>query len=546
MKIIKRIICLVVMLTAGSFNLLSLHGQTFLTNGLISYYPFNGNANDAVGTNNGTVNGAVLTTDRFGTPNSAYLFNSQSESYISLPGTAVNNLAQGTITAWVELNGNTNEIILAKQHNSVNTYDVLSVGTQVRPEVGQLPVVPGQVYYHSANYTPAVSSSNFLSTGLWYHVAVVFSATSCILYINGSPSVTVSGNFSLPNDPTGTATAIGSWQSSTGSSYFDGKIDELRIYNRPLASNELAEMYAITASNLPRIATGVATATNGFVINVNITDPGLGYTNTPLVRFIGGGGTGAQAVAVISNGVVTGINVVSAGSGYTSAPTVVIDPPFVFNPILGIAPMTLLSFSNLTVGTAYQLQQLTGWYWANQSASFTASNALYTNLVAGVVAPASFRLAISPPPAQAFATPQVVNGFVVGATLTSGGSGYVTVPAVSITDFSGSNATAVAQISGGVVTNISITSAGIGYSATPLIEIGQPPTASVSPVTLPVMRIDSSNLVPYDNYQIQFTPAIGRTWQNWNGGLFTTTAVTNSQFLFITNGTGFFRSIYAP
>ena len=37
-----------------------------LKQGLIAYYPFNGNANDASGNNNpGTVNGAILTKDRF-------------------------------------------------------------------------------------------------------------------------------------------------------------------------------------------------------------------------------------------------------------------------------------------------------------------------------------------------------------------------------------------------------------------------------------------------------------------------------------------------
>ncbi len=50
--------------------------QSFLTNGLVLYYPFDGNANDASGNgNNGTVEGATLTTDRFGNPNSAYYFN---------------------------------------------------------------------------------------------------------------------------------------------------------------------------------------------------------------------------------------------------------------------------------------------------------------------------------------------------------------------------------------------------------------------------------------------------------------------------------------
>ncbi|MBK7031388.1 MAG: hypothetical protein IPH45_20325 [Bacteroidales bacterium] len=46
------------------------------TNGLSAWYPFNGNANDLSGNgNDGTVNGATLTTDRFGNPNSAYSFN---------------------------------------------------------------------------------------------------------------------------------------------------------------------------------------------------------------------------------------------------------------------------------------------------------------------------------------------------------------------------------------------------------------------------------------------------------------------------------------
>jgi hypothetical protein len=60
------------------------------------------------------------------------------------------------------------------------------------------------------------------------------------------------------------------------------------------------------------------------------------------------------------------------------------------------------------------------------------------------------------------------------------------------------------------------------------------------------MRVDSASLAPYDNYQIQFKPDIGGTWMNWNGGLFSPTYVTNSQFLFITNGTGFFRLQFVP
>ena len=59
-----------------------------------------------------------------------------------------------------------------------------------------------------------------------------------------------------------------------------------------------------------------------------------------------------------------------------------------------------------------------------------------------------------------------------------------------------------------------------------------------------MMRVDSASLAPYDNYQIQFKPDLGGAWGNWNGGLFSPTDVTNSQYLFITNGVGFFRLQY--
>lgn len=203
--------------------------------------------------------------------------------------------------------------------------------------------------------------------------------------------------------------------------------------------------------------------------------------------------------------------------------------------------MSFLEFSNLTVGGSYQLQRAMAWYWTNQPVNFTATDALYTQMVAGVAGSGDYRLALNPAPSQAFATPQVVNGFVVGATITSGGSGYVTAPAVQIAGGGGTNASAYAQISGGVVTNIVVTNAGFGYTNTPTIRIAQPPAAAVSPTVLPVMRVDAAGLAPYHDYQIQFMPDILGTWMNWSGGLFTPTDVTNSQFLFITNDAGMFR-----
>jgi len=131
------------------------------------------------------------------------------------------------------------------------------------------------------------------------------------------------------------------------------------------------------------------------------------------------------------------------------------------------------------------------------------------------------------------------------ATVTSGGSGYITTPAVSILGGGGTNATAVAHMMNGVVTGITITGAGIGYTNTPQIRIEQPPSAALYPSVSPVVRLDSSALAPYDKYQIEFKPAVDTAWGEWDGGLFIPTAATNSQRLFITNRTGFFRLRYA-
>ena len=78
----------------------------FLTNGLVAYYPFNGNANDASGNgNDGTVQGAVPTTDRFGNANSAYAFDGLTD-YIELPLNTgnLNGLSRATFSAWINPN----------------------------------------------------------------------------------------------------------------------------------------------------------------------------------------------------------------------------------------------------------------------------------------------------------------------------------------------------------------------------------------------------------------------------------------------------------
>ena len=76
---------LAALLFLGISVLIPLSASANLDTGLVAHYPFNGSADDASGYGNtATVYGATLTADRFGNPNSAYLFNGIS-AYIQTP-----------------------------------------------------------------------------------------------------------------------------------------------------------------------------------------------------------------------------------------------------------------------------------------------------------------------------------------------------------------------------------------------------------------------------------------------------------------------------
>jgi hypothetical protein len=78
-------------------------------------------------------------------------------------------------------------------------------------------------------------------------------------------------------------------------------------------------------------------------------------------------------------------------------------------------------------------------------------------------------------PRIAASSAQVVNGFVVGATITDGGYGYVENPNVIITGGGGTGAKATAFQVNGVVASIIITNPGSGYTSAPNITIAPPP-----------------------------------------------------------------------
>ena len=84
--------------------LLHANAQSWLTNGLIAYYPFNGNANDESGNgNNGTVTAATLALDRFGIANAAYAFDGASSMITAPDSPSLRIPGDITVACWVNL-----------------------------------------------------------------------------------------------------------------------------------------------------------------------------------------------------------------------------------------------------------------------------------------------------------------------------------------------------------------------------------------------------------------------------------------------------------
>ena len=73
-----------------------------------------------------------------------------------------------------------------------------------------------------------------------------------------------------------------------------------------------------------RSATAVAGFVNGSALYATVTDGGRGYTTTPAVWILGGGGTSATRDAFLFNGVVMYIGITTEGTGNTNPPSIFI------------------------------------------------------------------------------------------------------------------------------------------------------------------------------------------------------------------------------
>ena len=211
--------------------------------GLIAYYPFTGNANDESGNaHNGTVYGAILTTDRFGNTDRAYLFDGVND-YILAPYSPDLNAPHISISVWAKLSrlvGVDQARIVDRQatNGGIESWGVEVFGNNYSG-LGNY----NKFTFHSANCTlnKNLVSPTHLSASTWYHVVAINDGLTHKLYINASMDTLDS---SLGNVCTSNPSPIVIGKSGPlFMHYFPGTIDDIRIYNRALNQSEIEALY---------------------------------------------------------------------------------------------------------------------------------------------------------------------------------------------------------------------------------------------------------------------------------------------------------------
>ena len=200
-----------------------------LSTGLMAYYPFSGNGNDASGNGNHAVamNGPTLIPDRNNQANSAYQFDGI-DDYLTAPYSAtLNSIAYAgdfSFCAWVKTDGH--YFVFCKPDGNELHYRMY----------GFLAYILTQIDNHSAELSININSNE------WTFIACVKNGNSIRFYKNGISLG--EANISTYNYVINPNTPLEIGRDAHGPvEYMNGALDEIRIYNRALNEAEIKELY---------------------------------------------------------------------------------------------------------------------------------------------------------------------------------------------------------------------------------------------------------------------------------------------------------------
>jgi hypothetical protein len=292
------------------------------TNGLVGYWPFNGNANDESGNgHNGTAIGATLTTDRFGNLNKAYSFNGGSQK-IQTNYQGILGQNARSISLWY----------LSNPEGGLLYYGLTYPGA--RMNIYLYPVQYMGVYIASAptidNSDSQVAQNLITNVGSWNHLVITYdpsngtATNSFKFYVNGVLSTQEYFNYNgdqVFNTQLGDLMMFGS---VPGQDLY-GKMDDIGMWNRALTVTEVMGLYecsTVGASVITGSLTPSQFTQNTYTCNNSV---GSSYTWTATNGVIVSG-QGTNTVEIIwANAGIGSVSVVETNAMNCSGDMVSVD-----------------------------------------------------------------------------------------------------------------------------------------------------------------------------------------------------------------------------
>ncbi len=274
----------------------NLAAQVNLNAGLVAYYPFNGNANDESGNNNNaTTVKATFIPDRFGKPNSACYFNGKN-NYIRIPDDASLHFKKGfSISAWVMVKGfyegtcHGNRIIMKGSTDYLNGNYMLTFDDNHSTKGGNCytndPDKKRQSFY-APNAAPI--TNDYIVTDKWYSLTYTYDGSNALFYVDCK--LQGKGTISNYNFSNNYDLFFGKMDNSQYPYWFNGLLDEVRMYNRALNKDEILALCSnkpIQAPDIPCPKATIVTAKFDFNIsNCTTTAFNLQTTATKNIKTI--------------------------------------------------------------------------------------------------------------------------------------------------------------------------------------------------------------------------------------------------------------------
>jgi len=212
------------------------------TNGLVGWWGFNGNAQDASGNgNHGLINGATLTSDRFGNQNGAFFFNG-SNNWIEVPDASILRPSQITLSVWFFLPSNASQYGLITKTN-LQTAQGEQYSLQLNNYVineNRFSLKNGGLCSPGSGWRELIVQENNL-TNQWQSLIVTYDGTTMKYYRNGilnSVENVIQGGI---DNCTGGSLNFGRYWYCCN--YLHGNLDDIGIWNRALTQQEITDLF---------------------------------------------------------------------------------------------------------------------------------------------------------------------------------------------------------------------------------------------------------------------------------------------------------------